>query len=60
MGWMSKKQKEDYDTICKLIDGVHTPKQFYEVCKEINEKYDLDIVNVAREDKKFFNSAQFA
>jgi hypothetical protein len=56
---MTKKQKEDFDTICLLIDGVHTPKQFYEVCKEIN-KYDVDVVNSAREYKKFYNSAQYA
>jgi hypothetical protein len=57
--WMTLQQQKDYDTICALIDTVRTPKQFYEVCKKIN-KYDCDVVNAAREDKHFFNSAQFA
>lgn len=60
MSWMTMQQKEDYDTICMLIDGVHTPEQFYAVCREINKRYSVDVVNVAREDKHFFNAAQYA
>ena len=58
MNWMTDKQKQDYNTICALIDTVKTPKQFYAVCDQIN-KYDCDIVNSAREAKKFYNSAQY-
>ena len=58
--WMSEKQSEDYDSVCIIIDGVKTPKQFYEACREINSgRYDFDTVNCAREDKRFFNSAQY-
>lgn len=56
--WMSSKQKQDYKFICKLIDTVTTSDQFYKVCDIIN-RYDCDIVDVARESKKFFNSAQY-
>lgn len=58
--WMTKKQQEDYDAVCFIIEEVKTPKQFYEACNKINSgKYDFDVVNCAREDKKFYNSAQF-
>ena len=60
MNWMSKKQREDYQAVCIIIDEVKTPKQFYEACREINSgKYDFDVVNTAREDKRFYNSAQY-
>lgn len=58
--WMSEKQREDYDAVCLIIEKVKTPKQFYAACREINSgKYDFDTVNCVREDKRFFNSAQF-
>lgn len=61
MDWMSEKQKADFEKVCTLIDSVKTPQQFYAVCNEINSTmYDFDVVNVAREHKKFFNSAQFS
>lgn len=61
MNWMSKKQMEDYEAVCLIIDGVKTPKEFYAACKIINSgRYDFDVVNTARADKRFFNSAQFA
>lgn len=60
MNWMTDKQKEDYDSICILIDSVKTPKQFYEICRIINSgKYDFDVVNTVRAAKRFYNSAQF-
>lgn len=58
--WMDEKQRKDYDFVCLIIDEVKTPKQFYEACNKINAgKYDFDVVNCAREDKRFYNSAQF-
>ena len=61
MSWMSAKQQEDYETVCNIIDGVETARQFYEACRKINSgKYDFDAVSAAREDKHFYNSAQFA
>ena len=61
MNWMTNKQREDYDTVCLIIDEVKTPRQFYEACKKLNSgKYDFDAVNTAREHKQFYNSAQYA
>lgn len=60
MGWMTAKQKEDFETVCLLIDSIDSPKAFYRVMEVINSKYDLDVVNAAREYKKCYNSAQYA
>jgi hypothetical protein len=57
---MNKKQKEDFETVCLIIEGVKTPRQFYEACNKINSgKYDFDAVASARAYKKFYNSAQY-
>lgn len=59
MEWMTKKQKEDFDSVCLLIDGIDSPKEFYRVMNIINDKYDIDVVNCARELKHCYNSAQY-
>lgn len=59
MDWMTDKQKEDFETICLLIDGIDSPKEFYRVMKLL-DKYDCDVVNSAREYKHCYNSIQYA
>lgn len=59
MDWMTKKQKEEFETVCLLIDGINSPKEFYRVMNIINDKYDIDVVNSAREFKRCYNSAQY-
>lgn len=56
---MTKKQKEEFETVCLLIDGIDSPKEFYRVMNIINDKYDIDVVNSAREFKHCYNSAQY-
>jgi hypothetical protein len=56
---MSDKQKEDFETVCLLIDGIDSPKEFYRVMKLL-DKYDCDVVNSAREYKHCYNSIQYA
>lgn len=60
MEWMNRKQREDFETVCLLIDGIDSPKEFYRVMGIINSKYDVDVVNCAREYKKCYNSIQYA
>ena len=59
MEWMSRKQKEDFETVCLLIDGIDSPKEFYRIMNLL-DKYDTDVVNCAREYKKCYNSIQYA
>ena len=59
MEWMTTKQKKDFESICILIDLIDSPKAFYRTINEINAKYDIDVVNCAREYKKCYNSAQY-
>lgn len=60
MEWMNRKQREDFETVCLLIDGIDSPKEFYLVMGIINSKYDVDVVNCAREFKKCYSSIQYA
>ena len=60
MSWITGNLRKQYDEVCALIDTVTTPQQFYAVCDTINSgQYDFDVVATAREDKQFYNSAQF-
>lgn len=29
MEWMTRKQKEDFETVCLLIDSIDSPNKFY-------------------------------
>ena len=60
MEWMTEKQKEDFESVCLLIDSINSPKEFYRVMNVINNKYDFDVINCAREYKKCYNSVQYA
>ena len=60
MEWMTRKQREDFETVCLLIDSIDSPKEFYRVMEIINSKYDVDVVNCAREYKKCHNSIQYS
>ena len=59
MNWMTSRQREDFETVCLLIDGIDSPKEFYRVMNLL-DKYDIDVVNCAREYKKCYNSVQYA
>ena len=59
MDWMTEKQKEDFETVCLLIDMIDSPKEFYHVMNFL-DKYDTDVVNCAREYKHCYNSIQYA
>lgn len=59
MDWMTDKQKEDFETVCLLIDMIDSPKEFYRVMKFL-DRYDTDVVNCAREYKHCYNSIQYA
>ena len=60
MEWMTRKQREDFETVCLLIDSIDSQKEFYRVMEIINSKYDVDVVNCAREHKKCYNSIQYS
>ena len=38
MEWMTRKQREDFETACLLIDSIDSPKEFYRVMEIINSK----------------------
>ena len=38
---------------------IKTPKDFYRIVNEVNDKYGCDIANAAREIEQVYNSAQY-
>ena len=59
MDWMTDKQKEQFDSVCLLIDSITNPGEFFDVMNKINNTYDVDVVTCAREFKHCYNSAQY-
>lgn len=60
MGYLAEEwQKRDFDRICNLIDAIKTPKDFYRIIGYINDNFNVDIINAAREAKQCYNSAQY-
>lgn len=58
--WMSAGQRERYDEICLLIDGITSERDFYRVMDIINSgKYSVDVVTCARVAKSCYNSLQY-
>ncbi|MDL2324074.1 hypothetical protein LJC61_02830 [Ruminococcaceae bacterium OttesenSCG-928-A16] len=54
------KNHKDWEPVCKIIDSINSPGEFYKAMKKLNSgRYDLDIVNAAREYKECYNSAQY-
>lgn len=55
------EQQIGYEAVCKIIDDIKTPSDFYKAMDKLNSgRYSLDLVNSVRESKKCFNSAQYA
>ena len=57
--WMDADQQEQFRRICNLIDKIKSGRDFYHIINKINNNYELDVINAAREYKKCFNSAQY-
>jgi hypothetical protein len=57
--WMDTDQQEQFRRICNLIDKIKSGRDFYHIINKINNNYELDVINAAREFKKCFNSAQY-
>ena len=57
--WMDADQQEQFRRICNLIDKIKSGRDFYHIINKINNNYELDVINAAREFKKCFNSAQY-
>ena len=56
---MDADQREQFRRICNLIDKIKSGRDFYHIINKINNNYELDVINAAREYKKCFNSAQY-
>ena len=57
--WMDEAQQEQFRQICRMIDTIKSGRDFYHIINKINNNYELDVINAAREYKKCFNSAQY-
>ena len=57
--WMDADQQEQFRRICNLIDKIKSGRDFYHIINKINNNYELDVINAAREYKKWFNSTQY-
>lgn len=57
--WMSAAQQRDFEQICDFIDTIKSPKEFYSVMEYINNHFNTDVINCAREIKRCYNSAQY-
>lgn len=56
--WMSKYQKEDFESACLQISAIQTPEDFYRVMNDI-DLYGVDVINAARAYMCCYNSAQY-
>lgn len=52
-------QQDQLSACCAELETIRTARDFYCVISAVHAKYDLDIVNAAREITQTYNTAQY-
>lgn len=56
---LDKYEIAQLSACCEELRTIRTPKDFYRIVCACNQKYGVDIANLAREITKTYNSAQY-